>query len=328
MSNEKDGAGLKGRVKVAAVQVEARLAEVDWNIAHAESLAREAIEAGARIVALPEFFTTSIVYDERLFACSLPPENAAVEMMVGLAKAHDVWIGGSYLEMRDGDVYNTYVLAEPDGTLHRHDKDLPTMVENSFYTGGSDDGLFETGLGPVGAAVCWETIRTQTVRRLRSKVGLLMTGSHWWSEPGWALGRKRWARMHEDNRALMRATPGIFARLIGAPSLHGAHASVLEGRMLMWPGPGMTAPVRTQLMGETQIVDAEGTIVARRGYEEGAGIVTGEIELGAQEPADPIPERFWIPGLDVMYRTMWNHQNMCGKAAYRRAKRKGLLRAF
>ncbi len=77
MSNGKDGVHLGGRVKVAAVQVEARLADISWNIAHAESLAREAIEAGACIVALPEFLTTSIVYDERLSSCSLPPENAA-----------------------------------------------------------------------------------------------------------------------------------------------------------------------------------------------------------------------------------------------------------
>ncbi|MCH7911399.1 MAG: carbon-nitrogen hydrolase family protein, partial [Candidatus Hydrogenedentes bacterium] len=69
-------------VHVAAVQVTARLGDISWNIEHVEKLAREAAETGAKIVALPEFFTTSIMYDERLFSCSLPPDNPAIDMLM------------------------------------------------------------------------------------------------------------------------------------------------------------------------------------------------------------------------------------------------------
>ena len=307
-------------IRVAAVQVTAKLADILGNIEHAEKLAREAARAGAKIVALPEFFTTPIAYDERLFACSLPPVNPAVDMMTSLAREYRIWIGGSYLEKRDGEVYNTYVLAEPDGALHRHDKDIPTMVENSFYIGGSDSGLFETGLGSVGAAVCWETIRTQTVHRLRSKVALLMTGSHWWSEPGWPWVRKFQEKLHAENAELMRRTPGLFASLVGAPSLHAAHAGIVEGRYLLWPLAGLTLGTRTQLMGETQICEADGTILARRSYREGAGVVAATITLGSRPTREEPPNRFWIPELDWLYRSMWRHQNACGKAAYQRAK--------
>ena len=247
-------------------------------------------------------------------------------MLKEIAREHAVWIGGSYLEQRGEDVFNTYVFAEPDGTLHRHDKDIPTMVENAFYVGGTDDGLFETKLGPVGAAVCWETIRTQTVCRLRSKVGLLMTGSHWWSEPGWPWARAFWQQQHQRNAELMRVTPGTFARLVGAPLLHAAHASVIEGRFLLTPLPGTTVPTRTQLMGETQIVDARGTILARRTYSEGAGVITAEITLGTTTPDDEIPNRFWVPDLDPLYRAIWHHQNFAGRSAYQRVKRKGMMR--
>ena len=33
----------------------------------------------------------------------------------------------------------------------------------------------------VGAAVCWELMRTQTVQRLRGRIDLALTGSGWWS---------------------------------------------------------------------------------------------------------------------------------------------------
>jgi predicted amidohydrolase len=315
-------------IRAAAIQMEARVMDIPWNIAQADRLVGEAVSLGARLVALPEFFTTCIVYDERLFAASLPPENPALDMLRARARRHGIHIGGSYLEMRGGDVYNTYVFVEPDGAVHRHDKDLPTMIENAFYTGGRDSGLMETGLGPVGAAVCWETIRTQTVKRLRGRVGLLMTGSHWWSEPGWRIFGPLAPRIHESNARAMARTPGRFAALVGAPLLHAAHASVIEGGYLLVPGTRIRVPTRTQLMGETQIVDARGEVLARRRYQEGAGVVVGDIVPGACADPAPLPARFWIPRLPPLIRAMWHHQNACGKNAYAWARRTGRLRTF
>ena len=43
------------------------------------------------------------------------------------------------------------------------------MWENCYRVGGSDDGMIDAEGVPVGAAVCWELMRTQTVRRLRGR---------------------------------------------------------------------------------------------------------------------------------------------------------------
>lgn len=315
-------------IRAAAIQVEARVADIPWNIEHASRLVDAAVQQGAALVALPEFFTTCIVYDERVFGCSLPPENPALDMLKDKARRHRIHIGGSYLEMRGGDVYNTYVFVEPDGTVHRHDKDLPTMVENAFYVGGRDTGLMETSLGPVGAAVCWETVRTQTVHRLRGRVGLLMTGSHWWSEPGWNWARDYWRRFHEGNGRLMERTPRTFAALVGAPLLHAGHASIIEGGFLVLPGTRFVAPIRTQLMGETQVIDGEGRVLVRRRYQEGAGVAVADLQLGAVSPRAELPPRFWIPKFSPMLYLQWYHQNAAGRSAYRWAKRTGRLRTW
>ena len=315
-------------MRVAACQMEARVADIPYNIDQAARLIDEAAATGAKIIAIPEFFTTRIVYDERLFACSLPPENPALDMLRSKAKRHQAMIGGSYLEMRRGDVYNTYVLVEPDGTVHRHDKDLPTMVENAFFVGGNDDGVMQTAMGTVGAAVCWEMVRTQTPRRLVGKVDLLMTGSHWWSEPGWKILGGFADRFHAANGGSMRKTPGRLAAYIGAPLLHAGHCGILEGSFLVLPGTRMKVGTRTQLMGETQIVDREGVLVARRTYQEGPGVISAEISLGSVPETEPVPDRFWIPRLDMVSKVLWYHQNACGKSAYRWAKRSGRLRTY
>lgn len=314
------------RTTVAAIQMEARVADIPYNLSHVEKLIDEAGRKGAKVIALPEFFTTQIIYDERLFACSLPPKNMALDLLLTKAQQYNAQIGGSYLEMRDGDVYNTYVLVEPNGTVYRHDKDLPTMVENAFYIGGQDDGQFETDQHRVGIAMCWEMIRTQTAQRLRGRVDLLMAGSHWWGAPDWSVFESKGEKYYKESLEFMHTTPGKIAGMVGAPLVHAGHAGTLEGRVLMFPGTRITSQANTHLTGESQIIDRQGTIVAQRHRDLGAGIVIADIEIGAVPPKVDVPNRFWIPEKLGLYRLFWWHQNACGKVAYKHAKKRGALK--
>src|SRR3954467_1922258 len=174
-------------MRAAAIQVEPVIADVAANLDACERLADAAAADGAELIVLPEFFTTGIAFDPRLADAALAPDGAATDLLRDLARRHVALVGGSFL-CRDGDghVRNAFLLAGRDGAiLGRHDKDLPTMWENAFYVGGSDDGVIEAGGVTAGAAVCWEFMRTQTARRLRERVDLVLGGSNWWSIPGW-----------------------------------------------------------------------------------------------------------------------------------------------
>jgi predicted amidohydrolase len=314
------------RVRAAAIQMETQLADIPGNIAQAADLAEKALRAGADVVALPEFFTTKIILDDRLFSCSLPVENEALRMMQTLALSYGAIIGGSYLEFDEGDVYNSYVLVGPDGNVSKHRKDLPTMAENAFYIGGNDDGCVRCNDLDVGIAVCWETIRSASARRLRAKCDLIMSGSHWWSAPEWSFAHRYFAYHAKLNADHMFRAPGRFARMVGAPLLHGAHCGELEGRYALtsqW-----SVPVRTHLIGETQIVDASGLVRARRSAVEGAGYVVADIVTGAQQPQSDVPHSFWLENLPPMVRMMWATQNAVGQSIYARAKKEGRLRPF
>jgi predicted amidohydrolase len=112
---------------------------------------------------------------------------AATVLLRDLARRHGATVGGSFLcRDRDGEARNAFLLSGPDGRiLGRHDKDLPTMVENCLYIGGEDDGVIDAGELRVGAALCWEFMRTQTARRLRGQVDVVVGGSLWLSIPPW-----------------------------------------------------------------------------------------------------------------------------------------------
>ncbi|OBJ74116.1 carbon-nitrogen hydrolase family protein [Mycobacterium sp. 1274756.6] len=302
-----------GTTTVAAIQQEARLADVPANLAMCEQLATAAASKGAEIIVLPEFFTTGMGFVAELADCALPPDGAATTLLTDLARRHRVLVGGSFLcRATDGEVYNRFLLATPDGVVGEHDKDLPTMWENCFYVGGADDGVLpDVGFTP-GAAVCWEFMRTQTAHRMRGRVDVVLGGSCWWSVPAW-WPRRVTAAWQDRNAATAAAAAPAFARLVGAPVVHAAHCGTLTCRL-----PGTPLTYRGHLEGGAVIAAADGTVLARRDRTQGAGFALAEITIGRTAPADPVPAGFWLHPRGPLPAVAWAYQNPLGRRWYAR----------
>jgi len=309
-------------VRVAAVQMAAKVGDLAGNIAQAERLAREALGRGARIVALPEFFTTPCFVHSRVRDAIVASENPALDMLSRLARQHGAYVGGSMLTRRGSDVYNTYCLAGPDGGVQTHDKDLPTMWENAFYVGGNDDGVVETEFGAAGLAVCWELIRWQTAKRFADRVRYAITGNQWWSlADNWPGARSLFAALGQYNRYLSENAAVELARILEVPILHASHSGRFEGRFLLVPGSNAAVRYVSEFVGRTQIVEAGGHVIAGRDAREGAGVVLGDIVIAGFARSVPATSRYWIPHLSSLHRLFWHHQNACGRSYYRRAPR-------
>lgn len=314
----------------AAIQLDATTGDVSTNLERAEALCLEAITKGARLIALPEFFTSRVAFKEDAYRAVLPPDNEAVDLLKALAARYDCWIGGSMLIADGSEVYNRYHFVEPDGTTHHHDKDLPTMWERAFYAPGNDDGAFNTSLGGVGAAVCWELIRTQTIRRLAGNIDIAMTGSHWWTMPdNWGdLTSHTFAAIAQYNRYLSENAPVELARRLGTPVLHASHCGQFNTDFMLIPGVSKTWPYNTEFVGATQIIDGHGHILAYRQAQEGPGIVMADISPGAITPSQDTHDKFWLPGLPLAMRLYWHQQNLCGRSYYRKkGRQKGIENA-
>ena len=302
------------KLRVAAVQMKARLGDTGYNIDAAERLAKEAFRQGADWVILPEFFTSAMGFHPKMLDAALPLEGRPMEMLKGLAREHSGVVGGSYIALRGRHSYNTFVLALPDGTTLMHDKDQPTMWENCYYQGGNDEGILNTPAWSTGVVLCWEFVRTRTARRMLGRVDLVVGGSCWWtlpekSLPGFPAG------LHDRNLEIMVRTPARFAGLLGVPVVHAAHAGGFEGGLPLFPG----FPYRSHYLGETQIVDGAGRILARMRREDGEGFVSAELDLSEKhDPLESVPEGFWIPNLPRAFRLLWAIQNLHGKHYYLR----------
>ena len=307
---------MKKPTKVAAIQLATKVGDSAANIAGCERLSLLAVHEGARWIALPEFFNTGVSWNPRIVEAIQTTDGAAAIFLRDFSAKQQVVLGGSFLcRLSDGSVRNRYLCYAHGILVGQHDKDLPTMWENYFYEGSNpiDSGVLGTYDNTrIGAAVCWEFMRTMTARRLRNQVDVIMGGSCWWSIPTNFPGFLQRLWEPANNRSALAAIQDS-ARLIGAPVIHAAHCGEIE-----CPMPGLPIRYRGYFEGNAAIVDSSGHVLAHRSAAQGEGIVCADISLGAQAAIGEIPNRYWLRSRGFLPTFAWHHQRWLGRRWYSR----------
>jgi predicted amidohydrolase len=115
------------------------------NFARLAPLVARAAGAGAEFVLLSETFSTGFSMTPGI---GEPEGGPSVQFLQERAAEHGVWVAGSCPEVApDGDLpYNSFVLAGPDGTVHRYRKLHP-------FTHGGEHERFRAGEKPVTVEV-------------------------------------------------------------------------------------------------------------------------------------------------------------------------------
>jgi len=125
---------------VAGIQFDTVWEDRDNNLAALRPLVEQAAAAGARLVVLPEMFSTGFSMNTEVVA--EPIGGPSSDFLSSLARYNDCWVGGSIPELADGDdrPTNTFVLAAPDGSQHRYRKIHPFTYadEHDHYAPGEE----------------------------------------------------------------------------------------------------------------------------------------------------------------------------------------------
>ncbi|WP_255949518.1 carbon-nitrogen hydrolase family protein [Streptomyces odontomachi] len=311
-------------VTVAAVQLELALGEVSVNLSRAEQAVKEVCRAAEpQFVVVPEFFTSGMALSRGVpETVSRGTRRAAVELLQTMAVEHNTYVAGSLLIEDGGDVVNRMYLAGPDRDLQWHDKDVPTMWENFYFTGRGDPGVAATRHGPVGLAMCWEFCRTATAHRLADKVNLVLGASCYWSAPSLRQGAPDGptARQARERRV---AVVRRFAGLLRRPVVNATAAGRLSA-----PVPGTLGALRYHARFEpaTQILDGTGTPLAL-GDEDGPCSVVASVDIGGAGTAAALPDDPWLRERDLGQRVFWWFGSTLGPVHYRLAARRRVRRA-
>ena len=159
---------LQAPVRVACLQMEIFPVDKDRNLATAERMIREACEQGAGLLILPEMFNTGTVMEDRAQAYAMAetiPDGRSVQLLLGLAREKGVYIVASFLERQGPDLFNTAVLAGPEGLVGKYRK-LHPCEEEVYWTEPGDLGLpvFHTPIGRIALLICLDAYYPETMR--------------------------------------------------------------------------------------------------------------------------------------------------------------------
>ncbi len=246
--------------KAACIQFSAR-PEIAVNLETSLRLTRQAAAAGAKLIALPEYFSGVRTEGHRVVPTAFrEAEHPAIPAFAAAARELGLWVllGSLGIVRPDGRIANRAYVIDPAGRItarydkiHLFDVDLEAEKqyrESETIAPGSLAVVADTPWGGLGLSICYDLRFPQLYRRLA----------------------------HAG--ATMLAVPAGFTRLTGRAHWHVlCRARAIEnGAYVIAPCQNGTLAGGAECFGHSLVVDPWGNILADGGEEE--GIVIAEIE--------------------------------------------------
>lgn len=245
-------------MKVAAVQMISG-PDVAPNLGNAGRLIAEAAAAGARLVALPEYFPLIGAADEaRLAARETPGTGPIQAFLAETARQHGIWLVGGSIPLSGNDpdmLLNSCLVYDDQGRqVARYDKmhlfgfrkGDEHYDEAATIEAGDRVVAFDAPFGRIGLAICYD-LRFPELFRAMGAVDLLVLPAAFTD----TTGKAHW-------EILLRARAIENQCYVLASAQGGRH-----------PGGRMTH-------GNSMIIDPWGEILAR--IDKGEGVVIAELD--------------------------------------------------
>ncbi|MTI49612.1 carbon-nitrogen hydrolase family protein [Sporosalibacterium faouarense] len=148
------------------------------NINKAEKHIRKAVKEGAELIVLPEMFNCP--YENSFFPkfAEEYPNGKTIAFLSDMARENKIYLVGGSIPERDsqGNIYNTSFTFDPNGNMigkhrkmHLFDIDIPngiTFKESDTLSSGNDITVFDTELGRVGVAICYDIRFPELMRKM------------------------------------------------------------------------------------------------------------------------------------------------------------------
>jgi predicted amidohydrolase len=153
-------------VRIAAIQLESQLGNVERNISQSLKMVDEAGKSGTRLAVLPELSTTGFCLGEDFMKVAESVPGPTTTRFAELARQHQMYIVCGLAEKGEvpGLIYNTVALIDPSGkitgrfrklhvTLYLHTTDF-LDEEREIFRPGNELPVFKTDLGNLGMLIC------------------------------------------------------------------------------------------------------------------------------------------------------------------------------
>ena len=171
-------------IRVASVQFEHVAGDKQANLAKIGDFVRQAAAQGVELIVFPECCITGYWFLRRLSreqlqalaepACDGPSSQA----LMALAKEYNMTVGAGLIEIaNDGKMYNTYVVAMPNGEFQRHRK-IHSFISEHFSC-GCEYTVFDAPQGcRIAVLTCYDNNIGENVRIVALKGAEILLAPH------------------------------------------------------------------------------------------------------------------------------------------------------
>ncbi len=158
------------KIRVAAVQMEHAAGDKQANLAKVNAFVEKAAKQNVELIIFPEccltgyWFLRNLSRDELVKLGEPVFDGPSSQALLDLAKGHNMTVGAGLVELTaEGKLFNTYVVAMPNGQCRRHRK-LHTFVSGHMDS-GSEYTVFDTPHDcRVGVLTCYDNNIVENTR--------------------------------------------------------------------------------------------------------------------------------------------------------------------
>jgi predicted amidohydrolase len=165
-------------LNISCIQFEPVIGEVAANLDRAFALVRRAAAGGSRLVVLPELANSGYVFDTMEEARRLAepvPDGPSAQAFIDLSRELGIHLVTGIAEREGEHLYNSALIAGPQGYIGTYRKAHLWERENLFFQKGNlGFPVFETALGRIGVAICYDGWFPETFRQMALKGAALV----------------------------------------------------------------------------------------------------------------------------------------------------------
>jgi predicted amidohydrolase len=156
------------QITVACIQMDVRLCHTEENLLKAVSMAEQAISEGARLIILPEVFSTGFCY-ERMEASAQTITGQVVSTLLDFSLNHDCVIVTSIIEKGfTGRYHNLGLCIESGEITGTYRKTHPFKRERQYFSAGDEISPIRLRNHDlvIGLEICYELRFPEVARKL------------------------------------------------------------------------------------------------------------------------------------------------------------------
>jgi predicted amidohydrolase len=293
------------KLRIAVINMQPVWGDKQANLKKILSYSKEAASMGAKMIVFPEMALTGYAMeqgdgikraDRMQVKLAEPADGEAASAVADAAKKLKAYIAYGYPEKKGDaadDVYNSVLVAGPDGIIGSYQKIHPFGSEVIWCKTGTDPFMFDTPWGKVGVSICYDTYNYPELTRYYAASGARLilnpTATSWAyysaKHPGddglplndgkpYADNNKAWVNRFMDRIEATVVQSGVY---VASADLVGSEKKA-DGTFMgtAFPGGSCVVGPSTDTEGTESYIDYYGTNPAKATAE---GIYYSDVDL-------------------------------------------------